>query len=76
MTIISSNHWFWNWHQAITWANVDPDLWRHIAPLGHNQLNSWVLNGFGLDIITTPSADELRGLKLINKDFPAWGYLY
>ena len=24
--------------QAITWANVDPDLWRHIVWLGQNEL--------------------------------------
>ena len=24
--------------QAIAWANVDPDLCRHIVPLGHNVL--------------------------------------
>ena len=24
--------------QAITWANVDQDLWRHMASLGHNDL--------------------------------------
>ena len=24
--------------QAITWANVDPDLCRHIVSLGHNEL--------------------------------------
>ena len=24
--------------QAITWANVDPDLWHHVASLGHNGL--------------------------------------
>ena len=24
--------------QAITWANVDPDLCRHMASLGHNEL--------------------------------------
>ena len=24
--------------QAITWANVDPDLCRHMVSLGHNQL--------------------------------------
>ena len=23
--------------QAITWANVDPDLCRHIVSLGHNE---------------------------------------
>ena len=26
--------------QAITWANVDWDLWRHMASLGHNELIS------------------------------------
>ena len=26
-------------HQAITWANVDQDPWRHVASLGHNELN-------------------------------------
>ena len=25
--------------QAITWANVDPDLSRHMASLGHRELN-------------------------------------
>ena len=24
--------------QAITWANDDPDLWHHMASLGHNEL--------------------------------------
>ena len=23
---------------VITWANVDPDLCRHMVPLGHNEL--------------------------------------
>ena len=23
------------WHQAITWANFDPDLCRHMVSLGH-----------------------------------------
>ena len=36
-------HWFrlwlgaW-WHQAITWTNVDPDLYGYIVSLGHNEL--------------------------------------
>ena len=25
--------------QAITWANVDPDLHRHMASLGHSESN-------------------------------------
>ena len=25
---------------GITWANVDPDLYRHMASLGYNELNT------------------------------------
>ena len=40
-----SQHWFRQWlgaigQQAITWANVDPDLCRHMVSLGQNELNS------------------------------------
>ena len=34
-------HWWWvnvGWQQAITWANVDLDLCRHMASLGHSEL--------------------------------------
>ena len=36
-------HWFRYWlgavrQQAITWANVDPDLCRHMASPGHNEI--------------------------------------
>ena len=27
--------------QAITWANVDPDLCRHMTSLGHNELTKY-----------------------------------
>ena len=41
-----SQHWFRWWlgavrQQAITWANVDPDLWCHMVPLSHNGLTHW-----------------------------------
>ena len=41
----SSQLWFRSWlgavgQQAITWANVDPDICRHMVSLGHNEL-SW-----------------------------------
>ena len=26
--------------QAIAWANADPDLYRHMASLGHNKFNA------------------------------------
>ena len=51
-TMISS-HWFTQWsgtsrQQAITWANVCPDLFRHMVSPGHNKLRycrmSWVKN--------------------------------
>ena len=65
--LMISQHWFrlwlgaW-WHQAITWANVDPDLCHHIASLGHKALKThktyWIIclifdkrnmiNGIGL----------------------------
>ena len=43
-SLVGSRHWFRYWlgvirHQAITWANVDPNLCRHIPSLGHNE---WV----------------------------------
>ena len=47
-----SQHCFRQWlgavrHQAITWANVDPDLCRCLVSLGHNELiNLCVLKGF------------------------------
>ena len=46
LLMIRSQHWFRYWigavrQQAITWANVDPDLYCHMASLGHNELISW-----------------------------------
>ena len=43
-----SQRWFREWfgaimQQAITWANVDPELCHHIAALGHNE---WKINHF------------------------------
>ena len=35
-SLMTSQHWFRQWHQAITWANVDPDLYCHMLPPGHN----------------------------------------
>ena len=34
-----------NRRQAITWANVDPDLCRHSASLGHNELKLAIFIG-------------------------------
>ena len=34
-------------HRAITWANVSPDLRRHMVSLGHNQLMSrWYMHPY------------------------------
>ena len=43
--LMISQHWFRWWlgavrQQAITWANVDPDLCCHMASLGHSELSS------------------------------------
>ena len=45
-TLMWSQHWFRKWlgatrHQAIKWANVYPDLYHHMASLGHNELSTW-----------------------------------
>ena len=32
--------------QAITWADVDPDLYHFMASLSHNELNTSELLGF------------------------------
>ena len=47
--LMISQHWFRYWlgavrQQAITWTNVDPDLSRHMASLGHNELKAIELN--------------------------------
>ena len=35
-------YWFCAFRlQAITWANVDPDICQHMAPLDHNELRKW-----------------------------------
>ena len=41
--LMVNQHWFRQWlgavrQQAITWANVDPDLCCHMASLGHHEL--------------------------------------
>ena len=41
--LMVSQHWFWLWlgairQKAITWTKVDPDLFRHMASRGHNEL--------------------------------------
>ena len=46
--------------QAITWANVDPDLCRQIASLGLNELINPYHGDYARKIITT-SPNEFRG---------------
>ena len=37
--LITGQHWLGQWlGAAITWTNVDPDLCRHMASLGHSEL--------------------------------------
>ena len=50
--LMTSQHWVRQWlgavrHQAITWANVDPDLCHHMASLGHSELMYWSLWHYG-----------------------------
>ena len=49
--LMISQHWFRYWlgavrQQAITWANVDPDLCRRMASLGHNKHVRLILSVF------------------------------
>ena len=39
ISLMISQHFFRN--QAITWANVNPDLWHHMMSLSHNELNPY-----------------------------------
>ena len=43
-------------HQAIIWASVDPDLYRHVASFGHSE---WVLH---LDLSVTETGIFLDNL--------------
>ena len=57
--LMISQHWFREWlgavrQQAITWANVDPDLYRKMASLGFNEL---ILEYVAIAIIVTPYND-------------------
>ena len=61
-TLIISQHWFRYWfgaisYQAITWANVDPDMYHNLVSLGHNELviikRIGVNNGLVLEKATT-----------------------
>ena len=43
-SIDNKRHWFGKWFgklqgHDITWTNVDKDLWRHMASVGHNGFN-------------------------------------
>ena len=43
LDLTGGQHWFRQWlgavrQQAITWANVDPNICRHIPLIGHNEL--------------------------------------
>ena len=54
MPIISSECWFGYWlcavrQQVINWANVEPDLCRHMASLAHNEVTHLYLEQTGGD---------------------------
>ena len=37
--------------QVITWANVDPDLCRHMVSLGHNELITCISPPFSFNVL-------------------------
>ena len=52
-TLMISQHWFMlsgARQQAITWANVYPDLCRHMASLGHSELSVWFIQAFSCSL--------------------------
>ena len=57
--LMISQHWFGKWlgpvrQQVITWANVEPDLCRHMASLGYNELiRQKLVNTVDADALTT-----------------------
>ena len=66
--LMISQHWFRQWlgavrQQAITWANVDPDLWRQMASLGHNELKRHHLTGIGIPTVNLRQSDKFLGLS-------------
>ena len=47
--LMISQHWFRQWldavrHQAIAWANIDPDLCNHMASQGQNGVYKFLLS--------------------------------
>ena len=54
--LMISQHWFRQWfgavrQQAITWANVDPDLCHHKASLGLSELTLWGPIGLNFSLL-------------------------
>ena len=41
LTLVQAMAWCAVRQQAITWANVDPDLCHHMVALGHNGLKKY-----------------------------------
>ena len=52
--------------QAITWANVDPDLYRHMVWIGYIELNQFQ------QTITQIRGHEFTGVLEIFLDLGAW----
>ena len=51
--------------QVITWANVDPDLCRHMASLGHNELTDMTPMSSVIRPLPNP---EIKALSLTKID--------
>ena len=73
-----SQHWFRQWlgavrQQAITWANVDPDLCRHMMSLGHNELRQkqCTTPGTWFNIKTVFSGIEVSIIKMRWSPYPS-----
>ena len=81
-----SQHLFREWldavrEQAITWANVDPDLCSHLASLGPNELMrpglSWYYKQQRQDVYLTVTSQELHTSCLHRRAVmcPMWDFV-
>ena len=65
-------------HQAITWAQVDPDLCRHMASLSHNELKndshllSMAYNSYHYNMATITFSSDLKSGPMFHDQSWLW----
>ena len=69
-SLIRSQHWFMLWlgavrQQATIWANIGPDLCRHVASLGHNVLEPQCVKVYYI-ILWCPFSKWMSGTETLS----------